>query len=124
MRDVKNYLLDSSFIIDLVKGEDKAVQINREIGLKALTSVICFYELARYSEVISDKISEKEVVPFEKSDAMEAADIYRDLRQRGKMIGATDILIGATARSRDCVLVTRDEDFKKIEDLDILFYDI
>ncbi len=121
---MKNYLLDSSFIIDLIKEESKAIEIHNDISKRALTSVICFYELSRYSGIISEKISEKEIVPFEKKDALEAANIYRELEKNERMIGETDIMIGANARARDLVLVTRDNDFKKIDNLEILFYKI
>ena len=121
---MKNYLLDSSFLIDLINEEKKAIEINEEIKGKELTCTICGYELARYSDKLAEKISEKEMIPFEKYDALEAADIYQDLKEKGKMIASMDILIGAIARNRNYTLVSRDDDFEEIEDLSLLYYEL
>ncbi|MFP4052217.1 MAG: type II toxin-antitoxin system VapC family toxin [Thermoplasmata archaeon] len=120
---MKNYLLDSSFLIDLINEKKKAIEINEEIKGRELTCTICGYELARYSDKLAEKISEKEMVPFEKNDALEAAAIYQDLKEKGNMIASMDILIGAIARNRNYTLVSSDEDFKEIDDLQLLFYE-
>ncbi|CAN5377857.1 type II toxin-antitoxin system VapC family toxin [soil metagenome] len=47
-----------------------------------------------------------EVLPFEDDAAAHYAEIRADLKNRGAMIGANDLLIAAHARSRDLPLVT------------------
>lgn len=50
-------------------------------------------------------------------------EIYRDLKAVGRLIGANDIWIAATARAYRMPLVTRNhEDFSRIKDLSVFGY--
>jgi tRNA(fMet)-specific endonuclease VapC len=48
-----------------------------------------------------------------------AAEIYASLKQKGQLIEDADILIASVAKSRDCVLVSDDADFRRIQGLRI-----
>lgn len=49
----------------------------------------------------------------------EAAEIYANLQKRGKLLEDADILIGASAKVWDFVLVSNDTDFRRIQNLKI-----
>ena len=63
-----------------------------------------------------------DVVEPDKSDAEKASEFYPDLKKRGEMISQIDILIAAQAYNRDCKVITRDDHFKKIEEIEVEIY--
>lgn len=59
--------------------------------------------------------------PFNDAVAWRAAEIYRDLRKRGTMIGENDVWIAATALEAGGVLVTRNmKHFREIRGLKVI----
>ena len=59
-----------------------------------------------------------EIVPFDSSAAREYATIRAQLESKGQLIGPNDMLIAATARSRNAILVTRNtREFKRVPGL-------
>lgn len=61
------------------------------------------------------------VINFDKQIALIAADIRSSLRQKGLMIGAYDILIGATALSHNLPCITNNvSEFERIDNLKVL----
>ena len=46
-------------------------------------------------------------IPIDQEIAVAAADLRADLYKKGRTVGTSDCLIGATALINDCVLVTR-----------------
>ena len=119
---MKRYLLDTSFLIDLMKQHPGALSIHERIKGKEQTSIICAYELSKYSEEAARLIFKKDTIPFENNDASEAAKLYRKLRGGGTMIPELDIMIAGTALSRGLTLVTRDGHFKRVNGLELEFY--
>jgi predicted nucleic acid-binding protein len=61
-------------------------------------------------------------VPFTNETAVEAAEIYVELRADGEMINKSDIYIAGTARSLGVSLVVNDDHFAAIEDLAVETY--
>lgn len=60
------------------------------------------------------------VLDFPDQAAAHYADIRADLKKRGEMIGANDLLIAAHARSLDMILVTNNvREFERIQHLAI-----
>lgn len=65
------------------------------------------------------------VINFDSQIALTAADIRSSLRQKGLMIGAYDILIGATALSHNLTCITNNtSEFQRIENLKLLDWSI
>lgn len=61
------------------------------------------------------------VLPFDSACSKIAAEIYRNLKKSNKLIGISDIFIGATAIANDLALVTLNiEHFNRIKDLNLL----
>ena len=59
-----------------------------------------------------------EIVPFDSAAAREYATIRAHLESKGRVIGPNDMLIAATARSRNATLVTRNiREFKRVPGL-------
>lgn len=117
-----DYLLDTSFLIDLMKGEGNAKRLHEKTKGEQSTSTVCVYELAKFEDFDGSYLANKSVLPFSSEDADRAGDVFRRLRRDGEPIGETDSMIAGTAISRDLTLITRDTDFEKVTGLTTRFY--
>ena len=116
------YLLDTSFLIDLLNESSDAVELHETIRGSESTSTVCVYELSKFEGFSPEYLDGKSVLPLTFGDVTSSASIYRELEKDGEKIGETDTLIGGVARNRGMCLVTRDRDFEKIERLKTKHY--
>ncbi len=112
------YLLDSHVCVQYLKNAHPGITArirNAEPGELVLCSVVKSELLygARHSRMVQrnltilrDFFQPFQSLPFDDRCAEEAAQIRADLAAQGKPIGPHDILIAATARAHDAVLVT------------------
>lgn len=122
---MKKYFLDTSFLIDLVKERVKALKIHEGIKGNEVTGSPCIYELSKFTQFdLSQIFGQNEILDFTAEDAEVAGNIYYRLSQRGKMVGELDLIIAGMIKNRNLVLVTRDLDFKKIQDIDLKTYQL
>lgn len=117
-----DYLLDTSFLIDLINREDRTSRIHEETRGEQATSTVCVYELSKFDGFGASSIEEKRVLRFSSDDASRAGEIYRSLAEKGKPVGETGTMIAGVALNRGLTLVTRDADFDRIDGLDTLSY--
>ncbi len=89
-------------------------------------SSITVYELLRGDNHDEDQywqmmFTNMEILPLDLNCAQQAANIYLDLKQRGLLIEAEDLLIGATALQHSLKLVTANiRHFARIKGLELL----
>lgn len=121
IKSVEDYFADSSFLIDLSKGEKEALKYIENVE-NITTSILCVYELCKLSHFDPSQLNPRILKEIELRDVEKAGEMYRDLRDQGDMINQSDILIAAQAANRDQVLLTADRDFKKIEEVETRFY--
>jgi tRNA(fMet)-specific endonuclease VapC len=131
--------LDTTFLIDWLRGSDRArkkyeeLQSDASEGRQQLSaSVITAYELekgARMSKtpakdlkVVRDLLSELVILELDMPAVVLSSQLYSDLRGKGKIIGEFDILIAATCIVAGQTLITNDGDFDKIARLVSLRY--
>jgi len=117
-----DYLLDTSFLIDLMNGEERATRVHEQTKGEQSTSTVCVYELAKFEGFEGSYLENKSVLPFSPEDAERAGEVFRRLRSDGEPIGETDSMIAGTAVSRNLTLITRDTDFEKVTGLTTRFY--
>lgn len=123
-------LVDTCFLIDLMKGDPGAEKIPRRFNPLRTTSVSSAEFLFGAKNTGKKRIydlSEKflgffPVLPFDAESAVIYADIAHDLSGRGRHISSFDELIAAIALRHDEPLVTRDRHFSEIEGLEIIPY--
>jgi tRNA(fMet)-specific endonuclease VapC len=126
-------ILDTNIMVSLLKDEDEAkakIKSLEESGEKIATTPITAYELLKGAQLSSKseenlaKVRELllslEVLGLSVNACEHASKIYKELRQRGKMIGEFDIIIAAIVKSFDEKLVSRDGDFKTIRGLEVI----
>lgn len=125
-------VLDTSILVSLLKDEPdakKKIWSLREAGDQIFTTTITAYELLKGASIsarpeenlakVRDLLSTTQVLLLSLGTSEEAATIYKELREKGKMIGEFDILIAGIVRSNDEELVTRDAHFKSVKGLKV-----
>ncbi len=134
------YLCDTSFLIDLISGDEgaaaKAEELDEVASLVAV-SVITVHEYLRgvyylywNREELQDKLREAredlrrfKIISFDEEIAEVAAKIDAKLVRSGTPIGYPDVVIAATALSRNLTLVTRNiRHFSLVEGLRVETY--
>lgn len=126
------YLLDTNICIYIIKKKPEKV-IKRflkmkpdSIGISSITVSELYYGIAKSSKPNENTIALEQfilpltVIDFNKEDSVAYGRLRAKLEQKGKLIGAMDLLIAAQALSRDLIIVTNNErEFKKIEGLSV-----
>jgi predicted nucleic acid-binding protein len=118
-------ILDTDIIVALLKGTPGAIQKITSIeekGESLSTTIVTVYELlkgvylSRRCEEnlakVTDSISNMQILDLTFNACAEAAKIYKELKNKGTMVGEFDILIAAITRVNHEDLVTRDEHFE------------
>ena len=121
------YLLDTCVISDFIKAEaGTQARLKETSPVDVAVSVITVMEL-RYGLVlnaqraqkiepaISNFLSSVSILPFGDLEAEQAAQIRADLKSRGQLIGAYDVLIAATALQHSLLMVTANQrEFERV----------
>jgi len=112
------HLLDTNTCIKLLNRKESrvsrrfAIQAPHEIALSSVVKAELLYG-ARHSMQVEENLSLLRSffaplvsLPFDDRCAEEYGQIRADLRRQGRPIGPNDLLIAATARAFDAILVT------------------
>ena len=123
------FMLDTDICIYLINERDAALQGKFESNASAICiSAITYAELcfgAAHSTRVEENTRELaafcldlEILPFDAAAGDHYGDIRQALMQRGRPIGANDLLIAAHARSAGATLVTNNErEFARVPEL-------
>ena len=124
------YILDTNAVSGLIRQNEKLMhKVSDAIdsGKKIFISVITDYEIRRglFAVNATRKLriyemlqSQYQILWIDDLSVSEiAAEIHADLRRKGLPIQDADILIAATALTRNLTLVTDDEHFQRIPNL-------
>ena len=130
-------ILDTSFIIDLLRGENpearkKAEELDHLLETKAAVSVTVM-ELWRGAFQSIRKEHEKEkietllksllVYSFDEKGAKKSGEIEADLISEGKIIDLEDIMIGGVALVKNEAILTKNKKhFQRIKGLNVVSY--
>src|SRR3989338_1086768 len=108
------FCLDSSFIVDLIEGDKKAVEKFEKLqDFSLVTTSINVFELLKGSKnkekrkFLENFFNDIEVINFDFISAQEASKIKHELSSDGNIINDFDILIAGIVRHFDIMLVTR-----------------
>lgn len=129
-------LLDTSFLIDLMRGDSGAISTARELEadlvqqhVSAMTLFELFYGVAKSDqptaerETVATVIESKPIVPADESVMSKAGRIAGGLAADGDAIDDGDAIIGATAITLDETVLTRNAaDFERIDDVRVETY--
>ena len=122
-------ILDTTFLIDLLRNEQAAVTLSKTIEQKEILkiSTVTVFEihqgLRESSQNVEALFDDLILLSFDKKTAIKAGEIVRHLRKEGIIIDPEDAMIGATALLQHEPLVTRNtKHFSKIPELKIVKY--
>lgn len=124
-------ILDSSFLIDVLQGDEAAVETlddltAKDVPLEVSTLTVMEVEVGlsgTTADTFDRTMQELSPVPFDRSMARSAARLQRDLRESGRQIGTLDAMIAATSLSRDGVVVTRNVgEFERVDGITVESY--
>ena len=125
------YLLDTNICITLVNERPKKVLTHfkrhslGDIGISSITASELAFGVAKSASSKNSAALEAfllplNVVDYDAGAAMIYGDIRATLEKQGKTIGPLDMLIAATALSRQLILVTNNEkEFRRISKLKV-----
>ena len=124
------YVLDTNIITALMKGEYSVLERIQGVlfeGHDVTISCITYYEIKRGLLAIKAStqikkfellLNQLEIILFDNIMVFdEASRIFADLKIRGELISDADILIASGAKVNGFILVSRDDDFKRVKGL-------
>lgn len=128
-------ILDTSFIIDLMKNKSNAIAKSRELEKSSLpirSTSISVFELWQGLEDIEDTDKREKIerflssiglLAFDLHDAKKAGTIYAELERKGELIEPEDCMIAGITLSRGETLLTRNKrHFERIKELKVEGY--
>lgn len=123
--DKERICLDTSILIDYYRKKNKSKTKFVQLSKKYLFSISVITKLEiltgisdNQQEFWNNIFKNLIIIPLDEQEIEIAAQIIRVLTKRNKIIGIKDILIGATAISKDLKLSTHNrKDFERIDDL-------
>jgi predicted nucleic acid-binding protein len=121
-------LLDTSFLIDLMNGENGAVETARELEadlvqqrLSSMTLFELYYGVARATDSRAEReeveavLASKPVHPADTAVMRKAGRLAGELQNDGTPVGDGDVIVGATAAVVEEPVLTRNvEDFERL----------
>ncbi|HUC38774.1 MAG TPA: type II toxin-antitoxin system VapC family toxin [Candidatus Acidoferrum sp.] len=117
-------VFDTNLLIDALSGQKDAIETIKSYKGKenAAITIIGEYELLKgkkFSEQqsIDDMLRDLNVYALGEREIEKSAEIYRNLKNEGKLIDEFDILIAGIAIANNEKLVTNDTAFKEIKKL-------
>ena len=128
---MKTYFLDTSVIIDYLRGKEESVTLVNKLKGKLVSSHICLSEL--YEGIYRSKNNNAESTVLEffsglsktyglnQKIAQEFGNLRKNLKQKGEIIEDLDIMIAATCIVYGLTLVTLNKKhFARIKKLNIV----
>ena len=128
-------ILDTSFILDYLKGEksaalkmDSLMDENEEVGIATPTIFELWTGLAAFQQRNDEKdrinniIKDQIIYPLDNESAEIAGKVNGELIKKGLQIDPEDCMIAGIAISNNKKLLTRDSHFKRIEGLKVEEY--
>jgi tRNA(fMet)-specific endonuclease VapC len=126
------YLLDTNIVTAILKGNEKVKKKIRRVmieGEEVFINGISYYEIKR-GLLAAKATSQLErfglfckkfglVLLNTQSIFDEAAEIYANLRKKGKLIEDANILIASITKTENSTLVSDDADFQRVQNLKV-----
>ena len=118
----KGVLVDTDVLIDFVKGHTDLPE--EQVFITEIT----LYEFIRGTQDIrkAKKLLEEgfSVIFHDNSIIQKAAEIWVEMRRRGKIIDDRDILIGAASAAKNLPLLTRNKKhYERLAEFGVVFYE-
>lgn len=118
---------DTSIIISILQGNERVSKVTFDLtkGKEIVITSVTEYELLKHfsnkkqESALSGFLSKIRTLGFDKKSSIEAARIYKELKNRGTLINENDVLISAICITNEEELITEDRDFERLERINI-----
>ncbi len=116
-------ILDTSVVIELVKGTGKGKEIQQRLWQETVAiTTITIHEILlgarkKEKEIIEKLFAAVYILSYDQQAAHYSAGIEQLLYEHGKPIGRMDIFIAAICLANDVSLLTLDKGFTKVDHL-------
>jgi len=129
---MKKYFIETSVIIDFLRGKSKAIEDIENLEGELTSSFVCLAELYEGIYRVKEKNkAEKSVLSFftglshvyslDQDIAKNFGQIRAELKREGKVIEDLDILLAATCLAHNLVLVTYNlKHFQRVKGIEVL----
>lgn len=128
---MKTYFLETSIIIDYLRGKGDVVNTIDQLNGKFVSSYICLSELYEGIHRSKSKRAESSILKFfsglhevcglNQDIAKKFGFLRKELKQKGQIIEDLDVLIAATCLVNGFILVTNNlKHYSRIKGLDLL----
>lgn len=129
---MSRYLLDNGVLVAYLKGRPGALRLIRPwiLAREVATSILVYGEAIEYLKSDAAFLQRRdelrallrEMAPLALTYSIleRYAELRREMRRSGGLIGDVDTLIAATAVDRDLTLVTLDSDFQRVPGLTVM----
>lgn len=128
--------LDSTFIIDFLRDEKKAVEKEKELKNEVLvTTSVNYFEIflgillmkhnkEKKQQIFENFMERLEIFPLSLDESKKSAEIAAQLIKNGKMIDELDYLIGGILLARGCsaIVTNNEKHFKHVEGIKVEMY--
>ena len=129
---MKKYFLDTSVIIDYVRGRGETISLIEKLDGELSSSYLCLAEI--YEGIANTKTDKEkkeeavktffrglnEVYGLSEEIAVKFGVLRAELREKGQMIPDMDLLLAATCLTQNLTLITGNlKHFRRIKDLQI-----
>lgn len=129
-------LLDTAFLVDLLNGDDGAVETARRLEtdlvqqrISAMTLFELYYGVGRVADTAAERekietvLASKPVHPADTAVMRKAGRMAGQLASEGAPVADGDVIIGATAAVVDEPVLTRNvDDFERLPDVAVETY--
>lgn len=119
-------ILDSSAIIELIKGTEQGKEIvklieHETVGITTMSiNEVLLGAKDKYKLFLKEFFKSVHIFPFDEEAAYKSIDVEESLKKKGRPIGKIDILIAATCINYGIPLITCDKDFTNIQELKVI----
>jgi len=122
------HCLDTSAAIEILRGSEKGREIKELLSDDAFITAFSVHELfvgthSSQSKTLEEFLKNFEVLDYNSECASKSAAIERSLSRQGKKINVIDVLIAGICMNASRTLISTDNDFRKINGLDVKIID-
>ncbi len=115
-------VFDTSFMVDASRKKKYALDLIKSYSGKEqiATTIITKYEMLRgapkqYIDFVSNLLKRFVILDFGDDALDETVKVYKDLKEKGKLINELDVMIAGIAGANNETLITKDRDFLNLE---------
>ena len=122
-------ILETSFLIDLMKGRPEAIALAEDLdrsGVPTYLAAPALFELwvgvgraarrREETEAVEDLVATFDVMAMTDEDAREAGLLQARLGRRRRTMGTVDVIVAGMAKARGHPLITGDRSFSAVAD--------